>query len=141
VIKLIYKLVRQKLIMAAACIFWLFCLVTFSVIPYSAPENSGGSDTSFRLDYLEHFIGYFLLAILAGLWRSDKNLSLSRSTIIMIITAGLVLSFILEYIQLFVPGRAYNLMDVFINAAGLLAGTLTVRFLILQFLHRSVQHK
>jgi len=122
--------------MAAACLLWLLCLVVLSVIPYSLTENLPETGSDFRWDYPEHFAGYLLLAILAGLWLADKKLSLGATTIIIIIVSGGAISFALEYIQLFIPGRSFNLVDVAFNATGLLAGLFTVYFLLLPSLLR-----
>lgn len=122
--------------MFTATMLWLLLLIILSVMPYSQSERLPGTETDFRWDYPEHFAGYFLLAFLAALWRADRNLSLPLTGIIIIITAGSILSVILEYIQLYIPGRAFNMIDVAFNTAGLLAGLLTVYFIFLPALQR-----
>ena len=134
--QLTYKTVRHKLIMFTATMLWLLLIIILSVMPYTQSEGLPDTETVFRWDYLEHFAGYFLLALLAALWRADRNLSLPLSGIIIIIAGGSVISFILEYIQLYIPGRAFNMIDVASNITGLLAGLLTAYFIILPALQR-----
>jgi|GEM_PF-1700974 len=134
---LLLRLIQKKFLIATACILWLIIIITLSVIPYHLGNQLTGTDTTFRWDYLEHFGGYFLLAVLAGLWLADRrNLRLKLTAVILIITTGFAISYILEYIQLYVPGRAYNLVDAAYNAAGLLAGTLFVSLVVLPVLQR-----
>jgi VanZ family protein len=131
---LIYKIVQRKPLMASASLLWLLFLITLSVIPYSPGNIFTGPDTTFRWDYLEHYTGYLLLGLLFILWRSDRDMSITLSVILMITAAGVLISFVLEYIQLYIPGRAFNMIDVAFNTAGLVSGVLIAYFAILKVL-------
>ena len=124
------KLVRYKILLFCMSITWLIFLAVLSLIPYDGSEILPETDSDFRWDYLEHFTGYFVLGGLVTLWRLNRNFSLSFLEIILIVGTCFIVSFLLEYGQIFIPGRSFNVIDVVYNISGLTAGILGAWFII-----------
>ena len=128
--QLLNKLVRHKILLLCLSIAWLVCLAVLSLIPYDGSEILPETDSDFRWDYLEHFSGYLALGGLVTLWRLNRNFTLPFLEIIIIIGTGFVVSFLLEYGQIFIPGRTFNIIDVVYNISGLTAGILCAWIII-----------
>jgi len=90
--------------------------------------------SKFRWDYLEHFLCYFILGLLYILWRIDQNLHLPVPEFILFLVTGSIFSWLTEYLQVFIPGRAFNRYDMISNMAGIISGTLISYFFIARIL-------
>lgn len=111
-------------------------IILLSVIPYST-EMAVRADSGFRWDYLEHYLAFFSFGSLYVLWRSDRSYRMRGwdLALLMVVASGFSLG--TEYAQLFIPGRAFNLMDVLYNLAGVLSSILVVYiYLIRQYLRK-----
>ncbi len=124
------KIVQYKTLLLILSITWLVFLVVLSLIPYDGSDILPETDSDFRWDYLEHFAGYFILGGLITLWRFDRNFRLPLLEIILVLGAGFIVSFLLEYAQVFIPGRSFNIVDAAYNISGLAAGILGAWFII-----------
>lgn len=80
---------------------------------------------STRTDILTNLLAYFPLGILLARWLAHGR----NPFIVFFITtvAGLALSFTLESLQIFVPGRVSSKLDLLANTAGCFAGALIER--------------
>lgn len=94
----------------------LIIITVLSIIPTPFVEKATISGFTFRLDYLFHFIAYFLLAMFLMLWKKGKHTR--KNFLIYILLFGIVSSFIFELIQIFLPNRVFNPMDVLFNLLG-----------------------
>jgi glycopeptide antibiotics resistance protein len=82
-----------------------------------------------RLDHLLHFSVYFLICMyyLAGQW---KKLSLFDTRPLQkFILATVLLALVSEIVQLWVPARAFNAMDIAANVAGIFVGVVLIKTL------------
>lgn len=106
-------------------------IVLLSVIPYST-EVDRQSGTKFRWDYLEHFLAFFAFGGLYVLWRSDRKYRIKVPELLFLIIVSGGFSMGMEYIQLFIPGRAFNYIDFLYNLAGVLSSILLVYFFLIR---------
>ena len=79
------------------------------------PGKQLPSDVSSNMSLCFHFLEYFMLAILLGIWflvYTDHKPLLSTFSIC------LLLAIVTEVIQIFVPGRCFGFDDILANLAG-----------------------
>lgn len=81
-----------------------------------------------RLDYLFHFLVFFVPGFSVVLWLSDSSARMSKSRYGLILLVGIAFGLADELHQLYVPGRRFNPVDFILNAAGFTAGTLFARY-------------
>ncbi len=113
---------------------WLLVLVVFNAIPLGNEANrslSGNKLWRWRLDYLLHLA---MILVFAFIWVMGKNRNVNwfasyetLKYIMVVVAAGIGL----ELIQLALPWRAFNPMDMLSNLIG--AGLATLIILILSF--------
>jgi VanZ family protein len=95
------------------------CVVSVgSLLPSSSAPIQLVSGVS---DKLLHFLAYVVLGLLPVLWAGRW-----RQSIVMVL-AMVALGLALEYGQIFVPGRGFELADLVTDDAGLLCGVLVGR--------------
>ena len=114
----------HKSIYRTLLVFYTVSVLVVSVVPLSSPSASLNSITllSLRLDYLLHALVFIPLI---PLWK----LTWPKHRLWLILPAGLLIAAAAEWVQLFLPYRAYNINDLLGNALGVLIGALLVRFL------------
>jgi len=101
-------------------IFWLLTIIIVSSIPSIPTLKIHTSKSEIRLDYLIHFCEYGILAGMAVLTFVSSEFKITGKRFLLI-SAGLILFAILdEYHQKLIPGRAFNLKDIYSNIAGIL---------------------
>jgi hypothetical protein len=111
----------MKKISQAPAWLWLIILVGFNVIPLGNDSNStlsGNTAFSFRLDYLLHTT---MILIFAWIWLSVKtrrgSFFAQRERLnfaLIVLSAGIGL----ELLQLLVPWRSFNPVDMYYNLFG-----------------------
>jgi VanZ family protein len=79
-----------------------------------------------RLDHLLHFLAYFMISMyfMAGLWKGlllFKNHQLWK-----FVVATVALGIFTEFIQLWVPSRAFNVFDIVSNVSGIGIGVIVI---------------
>ncbi|HEC44182.1 MAG TPA: hypothetical protein ENI20_15270 [Bacteroides sp.] len=116
-------------------IIWTLLIILLSVMPYSK-EVVSKNGSSFRWDYLEHFLAYFAFASLYILWRSDRNFSIRKLELFLMFVVIISFSLLTEYIQLHVPGRTFNYIDVAYNFVGVLGSFLIVYVYLIRYYMR-----
>ena len=120
---------RQKLrLWGAALLIWGIIILILTIIPGEAMVQPSGHGTRFRWDYPEHFAAYFLLALFYYLWRRNSDQFQNRRDFRILIIAGLAASAGTEVLQLFVPNRTFNPVDMGFNTLGIAAMALLWRF-------------
>jgi hypothetical protein len=90
------------------------------------------AESGFRWDYLEHFLAFFTFGSLYVIWRSDRNYHMRGTELFVLLIASGGFSFAMEYAQLYVPGRAFNPIDLTCNLAGVLGSILFVYFYLIR---------
>jgi len=120
-------------------ILFILCtavIILLSIIPYS-PEKAVRAESDFRWDYLEHFLAFFTFGSLYVVWRSDRNYHMRGMELLFLFIVAGGFSMGTEYVQLYIPGRAFNLIDFTYNMAGVLGSILIVYvYLIRQYLRK-----
>ncbi len=123
-----YVLKNKKLF---SFIFWLWVAIIlyFTLTPNSPQMKVDVKEQSFRLDYILHFLVYFSLAILYLLWKAENFLNVKVKYLIYFLAGALILSGLIEYAQLYIPGRSFNPIDYLSNAAGIILGVVIPKIL------------
>ena len=106
---------------------WLILIIIISSIPQlPTPSIKSSSGSSFRLDYIIHFLIFFILSILFIFWMINSNPIQKFYYWILFFSMGIVFSFLIEIYQLIIPGRRFNMVDCFYNNIGVLTGILLI---------------
>ncbi len=98
--------------------FWFLLIVVLSVVPDNSPDRiQVGEGFAFRLDYVLHLLIYLPL----GFFQRKSNLpgGFFYTLIILLTTAALP-----ETLQLAVPYRTFNPIDLMLNISGAVLGLL-----------------
>jgi len=82
----------------------------------------GGKQIPIRLDYPVHFLEHILLAFLAII--SFVTRQTQKKTISITLYLLILFSLTVEFIQIFLPFRSFELQDLGLNIAGILIGTI-----------------
>jgi len=128
----------RKSFLGIFSITWTVIIATVSSIPnLPNPEIPENNWVSFRLDYLFHFLVFFILGIAVVLWQVPSNLKFSIKSFVVILLVGSTFGIIDEVHQLIIPGRRYNPIDLCYNLLGFWVGVLLnylcfIRYLIVK---------
>ncbi len=114
---------------------FFLCLVVIIVVSALPKFNVNSYDVgsegfSIRLDYLLHFLAYLALSAFFLLWKEENPLL----SVIIILAIGAFVAFMTEFQQIYIPGRAYNPVDMYYNVSGVGVGiliALAVRYTML----------
>lgn len=121
---------RNKKFFAVLFWIWVILILYFTLTPNSPKMKIEIKEDSFRLDYIFHFLVYFSLAILYLLWKANRFLKVQSKSSIYFLLVALLLSGIAEYVQNYIPGRTFNPVDYYSNAAGIILGVLLPRLVL-----------
>lgn len=121
---------------SAALVGWALILLVLSIIPTSKVIRESNNPDRFRWDYLEHFSLFFILGLLMVMWQRKLKFKRRKELLALSLIIGTIYAASLELIQLFVPGRTFNPIDMYLNIAGLLLGI----FLSRSLLPKSISH-
>lgn len=102
-------------------VFWMLTIIIVSSVPSIPTLKIHTAKSEIRLDYLIHFCEYGLLAGIAYLTFVKSEFRLSYQKFFMITSALILFAILDEYHQKFIPGRAFNLKDIYSNISGILA--------------------
>lgn len=108
-------------------LFWIWLLFIFIISLYprfQQPIAFHTKNSPVRIDYIEHFLSFFVLSVLFYLWKRNVSKNNIKKTLLVFIASVFAISFINEGIQFFIPGRTFNFWDIFYNITGMLAGML-----------------
>jgi len=92
-----------------------------------------------RLDYIIHFSAYFILVLLYLLWLGIKGPGKKILFFLLSVLGGFVISSLIEGIQIFIPGRMYNPVDILYNCVGVTTGVLFFYLFIFRRINHSRQ--
>ncbi|MBK7626902.1 MAG: VanZ family protein [Bacteroidales bacterium] len=102
-------------------ITWLLIIITVSSIPSIPTLKIHTAKSEIRLDYLIHFCEYGLLAGMAFLAFVSSEFKMTNKRFFLITSCLILFAVLDEYHQKLIPGRAFNLKDIYSNIAGILA--------------------
>jgi VanZ family protein len=121
--------------------FSLFAIWTILIIYMSV--RPGASDIlkkqffEIRMDYLLHFLAYFAFGFLYVIWRSNRQFEIKSTELAILTASATSFSIGIEYIQLLIPGRAFNVVDMAYNFLGVVCGVgFTYFYLVRRFLRK-----
>jgi VanZ family protein len=104
---------------------WLILIFIASSLPQlPTPKIKISAGTSFRLDYLIHFLEFFILSILFIFWMINNNPKQKLQNWIIFIAIGIGFAFMIEFYQDIIPGRKFNIVDSIYNSIGIVSGIL-----------------
>ena len=113
-------------------IFWTGYIATLIIafIPLAGEFNKikiGPKAFQIRLDHLLHFFAYLMICMyyLVG-QRKGLNLFITRP-LGKFILVTMLLAAVTEFVQLWVPSRAFNFFDWIANVSGIAVGLLVIR--------------
>jgi len=102
-------------------ITWMIIILTVSSIPKLPLMKIETEKGVIRLDYLIHFCVYGSLAFFAFLTYTDNCFRLSLKRYLIISASLILFSMVDEFHQKLIPGRAFNMKDIYSNIAGIIA--------------------
>jgi len=103
---------------------WLFLIILLALIPISTASKIKIHSKTFRIDYFEHFIVFAIGGVLNVFKENDFSSKKNKISLIKWLSILILLSLIVEIIQIFVPFRTVNIKDFLFNVYGLFTGTI-----------------
>ncbi len=117
-------MIQAKLFYLLACTFywlWSAAIVAVSLIPSAGIGTAEFGNIEFRIDYPLHAIAFFPLPLSA--WITCNYRSSSPSVCFAgMIAISIILAIGTEFMQIMVPGRSFNVMDIISNILGIILG-------------------
>lgn len=107
-------------------IAWFFLIVVISSIPYLPIPKIRVSNSIVRLDYIIHFLEFFILSFFFIIWRLNKKSKVKLINFFLYIVLGVCIALLNEVYQKIIPGRTFNLIDSLFNCIGFAVGILFV---------------
>ena len=101
-------------------------IIVVSSIPNVPTLKIHTTRAEIRLDYLMHFCEYGVLAFMAHLAFSESEFNIRYRKFIFITLCLIMFAILDEYHQKLIPGRTYNLTDIFSNVTGILVSTILI---------------
>ena len=98
-------------------LIWFLIILVLAVIPDNSPSHIEAGGVKMRLDYLLHFGVYFPL----GFFLKKSSLSIRYYFLVILL---LFVATLPESLQIFIPYRAFNLIDLLFNLLGAISGYL-----------------
>jgi VanZ family protein len=109
-------------------IFWAGCISAFliSLLPV------GGNLTKtkiglIRLDYLFHFTAYLLICLYFMFGRKIGYVLFEKRPLLKLSFILCLQAAVTEFVQLWVPNRTFNMIDLFANMTGVAVGLIVVK--------------
>lgn len=118
--------IDQRLFKILNVCFWVFVLIIFylSVVKVQMIDNINKDKHGVRLDYILHCLAYLFLV-------SFYKISQPNSGLLIIMRSPgfvfvIVMGIFSELVQIYLPWRSFNFIDLFMNLAGILLGVIFV---------------
>ena len=109
-------------------ISWSLLIIISSSIPHLPDPKIKvpvpGSGMNIRIDYVIHFLEFFILSILFIFMKMNHSAKLRFKHISWYVVLGMAAAFFIEVYQELIPGRTFNIIDFLYNSLGLLTGVL-----------------
>lgn len=117
---------------------WVSVIIVLSIIPGIPDHDIKIRGFEIRMDYIEHFVVFAVLAVLLKFSRSNSINNKKRwLNMVLNIIFGLSFSYLVEFIQIYIPGRAYNPVDFIYN----MGGFILIYLSLLLFQKKKIQHR
>jgi len=100
-------------------VLWIVTILIFSSIPSLPTLKIHTAKSEIRLDYLIHIFEYGILGFLAFLTFSGGHYSPGSGMYFMLTVSLLLFALLDELHQKFIPGRAFNVKDLYSDALGI----------------------
>jgi VanZ family protein len=100
-----------------------------SSIPNLPTPKIKALDSNIRLDYVIHFLEYFILSLFFMFWRMDTDSGLKFKKVLLFIVLGMCFALLDEIYQKLIPGRTFNIIDFMYDSIGFSIGIFSM-FLI-----------
>ena len=110
-------------------VLWCLLLIMISSIPNVPIPKIKALHSSIRLDYVIHFLEYFILSLFFMFWRMDTDSELKFKKILLFIVLGMSFALLDEVYQKLIPGRKFNIIDFMYDSIGFSIGIFSI-FLI-----------
>jgi VanZ family protein len=121
----------MKNLLLAGLVAWSLLILAVSLIPdHRDPLEKGIRE--FRWDYLEHVIAYFILGGLFIFWRGNRDFGIGGLEISGLLLYTIGMAVLTEYLQIRIPGRSFNIIDMICNLAGVLASLVFIYFIVVR---------
>lgn len=125
---------HKKLLWLILLIAWTTLIIYMSLRP-GANELLKKHFFEIRMDYMLHLLAYFTFGSLYVLWRGNSNFEIKYIELAIITAAAIAFSILLEYFQLLIPGRSFNVVDMLYNTLGTVCGVgITYFYIVRHFL-------
>ena len=119
----LYTLIRNNRFWSVIFVLWVFTLIILNVVPnFTPPSVQMEEASSLRVDYALHFMSFLMLPVFYFLSGKKTVIDPFLKTSYSLILAGILFASFTESIQLFVPGRSFNPLDILFNVTGFLSG-------------------
>lgn len=103
-------------------VLWCLLLIMVSSIPNVPIPKIKAIDSSIRIDYVIHFLEYFILSLFFILWRMDTDSELKFKKVLLYIVLGMCSALLDEMYQKLIPGRKFNIIDFMYDSIGFSVG-------------------
>jgi VanZ family protein len=110
-------------------VLWCLLLIMISSIPNLPTPKIKALDSNIRLDYVIHFLEYFILSLFFMFWRMDTDSGLKFKKVLLFIVLGMCFALLDEIYQKLIPGRTFNIIDFMYDSIGFSIGIFSM-FLI-----------
>ena len=117
---------KLKIIKRLSCILfwaWLIFILIMTLIP-KLPVDTDSGTGFIRLDYLVHFGVFGILGFFLGIWKFE--IITKPKNLILILLLGISFAYFDEFLQIFIDGRTYNIVDFYYNGIGFVIGLIFV---------------
>lgn len=120
---------------------WLIFITIVSSLPNIPTQEINIWDQPFRLDYLEHFGVFAILFGVFVIWKSDKSGHFSVKKHLIFVIALVLFAIVDELHQIWIPGRAYNPLDLIYNLLGSIVGLYFTKFVLQRIVLKEIANK
>jgi glycopeptide antibiotics resistance protein len=122
---------RNRLQNISNLFFWIWSasIVLVSISPGASVGSAIIGEYYFRLDYPLHAIAFIPLPVLSWIHRGCSRNIFNNSGYRLTILFCFVLAIVAETLQIFVPTRTFNPLDIVSNSSGVVLGLITVAVL------------
>ena len=108
---------------------WCLLLIMVSSIPHVPTTKIKALESNIRLDYVIHFLEYFILSLFFIFWRMNTDSELKFKKVLLYIVLGMGFALLDEIYQKLIPGRTFNIIDFMYDSFGFSIGIFSM-FLI-----------
>jgi VanZ family protein len=120
---------------------WLVIIILLNTLPVNETgfsEYTTSRTRGFRIDYLIHFAGFFILPLFYYLSLIYGKLNHSLGKFFLILVVSISAAVLIELAQIFIPYRSYNPNDIYYNTSGVVAGFIIFYPFIIKHITRRV---